>query len=260
MRYGVRALTTAAALSFAAAVLLVACSDSGSGPPAPPTNVTPVDLSTAGTIAVQVDFSGPAPAPQVINMSGVPGCAALHREPVYDQRLTVANGRLVNAVVYIKSGLGERAFAPPNTPVVIDQQGCLYTPSVAAVMVGQPLQFRNSDSEAHNVHGRPDVVAGWNFTMTTQGATRDVFFDKAEIGIPVGCDIHPWMRAFVSVFANPYFGVTPADGVVTLQPVPPGDYVIAVWHATLGTLEEPVTLPARGAAAVQFTYAAAATS
>lgn len=243
---------------LAAVLLLGACADSGSGPPPTPTNITPVDLGTAGAIAARVDYNGPVPAPRAINMNGVPGCAALHREPVYDQRLVVEAGHLANAVVYIKSGLGERAFAPPREPVIIDQTGCLYAPSVAAVMVGQALRFRNGDPEAHNVHGRPAAVSGWNFTMSAPGSTRDVYLDKPEVGIPVGCDIHPWMRAFVSVFANPYFAVTPPNGLVTLQPVPPGDYVVAVWHATLGTLEQPVSVPARGTAEVLFSYGGAA--
>ena len=98
---------------------------------------------------------------------------------------SVSNGRLANAVVYIKSGLGDRAFAAPAEPVVIDQKGCLYDPRVVAVMVGQPLQFRNSDQEAHNVHGRPKEVDSWNFLMSRPGSTRDVKFDEPEVGIPV---------------------------------------------------------------------------
>jgi plastocyanin len=161
---------------------------------------------------------------------------------------------LADAVVYLKSGLGDRAFAAPTQPVTIDQKGCLYEPRIAAVMVGQTLQFRNSDQEAHNVHGRPKEVEGWNFLMSRHNSTRDVSFDKPEVGILVSCDVHPWMRAYVSVFDNPYFAVTPNDGTVALQSVPPGDYVVAVWHATLGTLVKPVTVPPSGTAQVQFTF------
>jgi plastocyanin len=238
------------------AVVLAACSDSGSGTPAPAANVTPVDPATAGSIAVTVGFSGAAPAPKPINMGGVPACAALHPEPVLDQSVRVANGKLSDVVVYIQSGFGSRGFAAPTEPVVIDQQGCLYHPQVAAVMVGQPLQFRNSDAEGHNVHGHPQVAEAWNFLMSRQGTARDVFFSKPELGIPVGCDIHPWMRAYVSVFDNPYFGVTGADGTINLTSVPPGDYVIGVWHPTLGALVKPVTLAPRGAATVEFAYQA----
>lgn len=236
---------------------LTGCSDSSSGPPKPPTNVTPVDSATAGSIQVQVTFDGPPPSPKVINMNGTPACAALHPEPVTDPTLVVANGRLSSAVVFIKSGFGDRGFTPPSQPVVIDQQGCLYHPHVTAVMVGQALQFRNSDQEAHNVHGRPQVAEGWNFLMSRPNSTRDVYLSKPEIGIPIGCDVHPWMRAYVSVLDNPYFAVTPPDGTVTLAGVPPGDYVIGVWHETLGTLVKPVSLPPRGSVAVQFDFHAA---
>ena len=238
-----------------AAVALAACSDSGSSKPAPAANVTPVDAATAGSIAVTVGFSGTAPAAKPINMSGVPACAALHPEPVLVQSVRVTNGRLADAVVYIQSGFGSRGFAAPSEAAVIDQQGCLYHPQVAAVMVGQPLRFRNSDAEGHNVHGRPRVAEAWNFSMSRHGS-RDVFFSKPEVGIPVGCDIHPWMRAYVSVFDNPYFGVTGADGAVNLRSVPPGDYVIGAWHPTLGALVKPVTLSPNGTASVDFAYQA----
>jgi len=237
-----------------AAASLTACSKSDSGAAARRGPITPVDPSTAGSIQVDVAFSGSPPTPGTINMSGTAACAALHPNPVPDQSIVVNNGRLANAVVYIKSGFGDRAFAPPTQPVVIDQKGCLYDPHVVGVMVGQPLQFRNSDQEAHNVHGRPKQVDAWNFLMSRPNSTRDVTFDKPEAGIPVTCDVHPWMRAYVSVFDNPYFAVTPSDGTVTLKTVPPGDYVIAVWHETLGTLVKPVTIATSATATVQFTY------
>jgi plastocyanin len=234
--------------------LLAGCSNSGSPPSKAKGPITPVDPATAGSIEVQVAFTGSPPTPKVINMSGTAACAALHSTPVLEQSVEVKGGRLANAVVYIKSGLGDRAFAVPSEPVVVDQKGCLYEPRVVAVMVGQPLQFRNSDQEAHNVHGRPQVVNAWNFLMSRPNSTREVFFDKPEVGIPVSCDVHPWMRAYVSVFDHPYFAVTPDDGTVTLNTVPPGDYVVGVWHETLGTLTKPVSVPASGSPRLQLTY------
>ena len=240
-----------------AVAALTGCS-TPSAETAPPSQagVTPVDASTAGSIEVQVSYSGALPTPNVLNMSSVPACAAQHPTPAVEPVLVVTDGHLANAVVYIKSGLGERRFAAPTEPVVVNQQGCMYDPHVTAVMLGQPLQFRNSDTEAHNVHGRPRVAAAWNFLMSRPNSTRDVSFDKPEVGIPVGCDIHPWMRAYVSVFDNPYFGVTPRDGLVALRSVPPGDYVVAVWHETLGTLVQPVSVPPSGTATLQVTFRA----
>lgn len=240
--------------TVAAMALLAACSNSDSVPARAKGPITPVDAATAGSIDVQVAFTGSPPTPRVINMSGTPACAALHSEPVLEQSVAVTGGRLAGAVVYIESGLGDRAFAAPSQPVVIDQKGCLYDPRVVAVMIGQPLLFRNSDQEAHNVHGRPQVADAWNFLMSRPNSTREVTFDTPEVGIPVSCDVHPWMRAYVSVFAHPYFAVTPDDGSVTLRTVPPGDYVVGVWHETLGSLTQPVSLPARGSPRLQFTF------
>lgn len=249
-----RRFRLASLTACAAAAILAGCSDSDSAPPKPKGPITPVDAATAGSIEVQVAYTGAPPTPKVINMSGTAACAALHSEPVLEQSVAVKDGRLANAVVYIMSGLGERAFTAPSAPVVIDQQGCLYDPRVVALMAGQALEFRNSDQEAHNVHGRPQVVKAWNFLMSRPNSSREVVLDRAEVGIPISCDVHPWMRAYASVFDHPYFAVTPDTGSVTLTTVPPGDYVVGVWHETLGTLSQPVTVPARGVARLQFTY------
>jgi len=251
-RQGLLAAGQVAALS--AIALLLACSNSPS-PPSQAVVATPVDPATAGTVRVEVRYDGAVPTPKVIDMRSAPQCAAAYTAPVYDQSLLVADGSLANAVVWIKSGLEHWVFAPPAAPVVIDQQGCVYQPHVAAAMVSQPVQFTNSDPDPHNVHGRPTVLAQWNFMMSRQGATRTLTFDKPEVAVPLGCDIHPWMSAYLAVLPNPYFGVTPANGTVTLTQVPPGEYVVAVWHEKLGSREQRVVVTPSGSARVQFAFA-----
>jgi plastocyanin len=237
-------------------VMLASCSDS-SAPPKQTVVATPVDPATAGTIHVDVSYTGAVPTPKIFDMHIAAQCAAQHQEPVYDSSLLVQDGHLANTVVWIKEGLEKWVFAPPAETVVIDQKGCLYHPHVAAAMVAQPVEFVNSDPEAHNVHASPQVVSGFNFLMSRQGSKRALMFDKPEVAVPVGCDIHPWMSAYVAIVANPYFAVTPANGSVTLANVPPGEYVIAAWHEKLGTKEQRVTLEPRGAASLQFAYAGA---
>jgi plastocyanin len=242
---------------FGLAVSLAACSDS---PPArePAAATTAVDPATVGTIEVQVRYTGPAPKAQPLNMRSAPQCAAAHAEPVLDPSVVVQDGHLVNAFVWIKQGLEGKTFAAPTDPVTIDQKGCMYVPHVVGVMVSQPVAFLNSDPEPHNVHGRPEVVTPWNFMISRQGASRTVTFDKPEVAVPVGCDIHPWMRGYIGVVAHPYFGVTPASGAVTLARVPPGTYTIGVWHEKLGTQERAVTLAPNGAVKVEVVFPAAA--
>lgn len=247
-----RALSLASALGIAACLGQSGCSDSSEPPPQP--IVTPVDRATAATITARVTYGGTIPEPIEINMKAAGACAELHAEPVYEQPVQVADGKLANVLVYIKGGLENRAFRYPEAAVVIDQRGCLYHPRVTALMVGQPLKFLNSDPEAHNVRGRPDEVEDWNFMMSRKGAERTLHFDKPEIGIRVGCDVHPWMSAWVSVLPHPYFGITGPDGQVVIGEVPPGEYVVSTWHETLGTREQAVTLPASGAVTIEIAY------
>lgn len=242
-------------LSLAALLAVVAicgCSDPQGPPPQPV--VTPVDSATAGEVAVTLTYTGEIPKPVEINMGSAGRCAEQHTEPVFDQPVQVVDGKLAGALVYIKSGLEGRAFTFPTEPVVINQRGCLYEPRISALRVGQPLQFLNSDPEAHNVRGRPTTVDAWNFMMSRPRSTRTLFFDQPEIGIRVGCDVHPWMKAYVSILAHPYFGITTADGAVRLSNVPPGDYVIGTWHETLGVREQRISLPASGSETVAITY------
>ena len=194
-------------------VVLASCSDS-SAPPKQTVVATPVDPATAGTIRVDVTLRGAVPPPKGVRYAHrATVCGARIRSRCMTTRCWSQDGHVANAVVWIKGGLEKWVFAPPSEPVVIDQKGCVYHPHVAAVMVGQPVEFVNSDPEAHNVHARPQVVSAFNFLMSRQGSKRTLTFDKAEVAVPVGCDIHPWMSAYVAVVANPYFAVTPANGV-----------------------------------------------
>jgi hypothetical protein len=82
-------------------------------------------------------------------------------------------------------------------------------------------------------------------------------FDKPEIAVPIGCDIHPWMVGFVAVVPNPYAAVTSRDGRATLENVPPGEYLLGLWHEKLGTKEQRVTVAPQASVDLTITYSAA---
>lgn len=215
---------------------------------------SPLDTAEAGTIAGTVRFAGTAPEPVVVNVATDPTCARLHPDGLRQSAVETADGGLAHVFVYIKSGLGERVFAVPSAPVVIDQRGCAYAPHVAGVRAGQAIEFVNGDDTLHNVHGMPHASPAWNFGMAFQGARRTLTIAHPEVMVAIRCDVHPWMRAYLGVVDHPYFAVTAASGAFRMAGVPPGTYVLAAWHERLGAQERTVVLPARGVAAADFTY------
>jgi len=83
-------------------------------------------------------------------------------------------------------------------------------------------------------------------------------FPQPEVMIPVKCDVHGWMEAYIAVLPHPYFAVTGADGSFTIANLPAGPYVIETWHERYGTQTQNVTVAAQQTAQLSFTYNAAA--
>jgi hypothetical protein len=74
--------------------------------------------------------------------------------------------------------------------------------------------------------------------------------------IPVRCNNHPWMNAFINVAPTPFFAVSDAQGHFTITGLPPGNYVLGAVHEKLGEKEINLTVPATGATKATFTFAA----
>jgi hypothetical protein len=55
-------------------------------------------------------------------------------------------------------------------------------------------------------------------------------------------ELHPWLRAWVLAFDQPYFATTEADGAFTLAEVPAGSYRLVAWHERLGQVEQQVVV------------------
>jgi plastocyanin len=215
----------------------------------------PVDPSTAATITGTVTFKGTPPAVHPIDMSASPACVKANPSPVLPPDVvTGANGALANVVVYVKSGLGHYQYPAPKTPVVLDQKNCMYTPHVLAVMVDQPFSVANGDPTMHNVHVMARHNRQWSSSQPVASAPLKSTFERPEFAIPVLCNIHPWMRAYVFAFDHPYFAVTETDGTFKIENLPPGTYTIEAWQEQYKTLDQTVTLAPKESKSISFTF------
>jgi len=224
-----------------------------SAAPAAPTAV--VDASTAGSISGTVKLEGAPPVFKPINMSAEAACVQANPSAVVPPIvITGAHGALANVVVYVKSGLGSYRFDVPSTPVALDQKGCMYEPRILALMTSQPFEVHNEDQTIHNVHPMPRVNRPWNKSEPIGDPPIEANFTKPELAIPIACNIHPWMRAYMFVFAHPYFSITPRTGDFELKGLPPGTYVIEAWQERFGTQDETVTLGPKESKTLDFVF------
>jgi plastocyanin len=235
---------------------------SNAGGPVPAATKAPeIDPATAGSISGVVHFSGKAPQRIKIDMSADPACALAATEPSgqnYTEQYVVADGKLANVFVYVKSGIPAWS-APFNAPpVVMDQKGCRYVPHVIGVQQGGKVEYRNSDPATHNVHTLPQDSANHSVDVSEMpgGEPQAETFRSPELMIPVRCNNHPWMQAFINVAPNAFFAVTGTDGSFTLHGLPPGTYTVAAVHEKLGEQDLQVTVPAKSTAKADFTYSA----
>jgi hypothetical protein len=227
--------------------------DGGSKDVDPVVTPTVIDPSTTGTIRGVVKFDGTPPANLKLPVGGNAECAALHSGPAFDEAVLVKNGKLQNAMVYVKSGLESHVFAWPKEPIKVLNEKCIYVPRVSGAMINQPIEFGNNDPTSHNIHGFSSQ-GDFNFTLLGKGITNTIKLRRPEIVLNVKCDLHPWMRGFVGVFAHPFFRITGEDGSFELKGLPPGEYEIEAWHERFGMKSQKTKLDAKGSLDVEFVF------
>lgn len=250
-------------------VLSLACSKAeDKGTPEPTAAAQPYSGPT-GTVTGVIAFNGTVPAPKKIDTSADPVCG--QRNPNLTLEDTVVkDGKLANVFVYIKEGsaangakFADLPWSTPATAINLDQNGCHYKPHVMGIQTNQKLSITNSDPTQHNIHPTPKLNPEWNQTQQNGAPPIEKTFARSEVLIPVKCNQHPWMKAYIGVLKHPFFAVSSEDGTYTLKGVPAGTYTVVAWReggadGTQKTMS--VTVPANGSATADFAFGEAATT
>ena len=220
-----------------------------------------------GTITGTVAYAGAAPEAKKIDTSADPQCSAKSAN-LTSEEWAVKDGKLANTFVYIKDGtladgkkVGDFAWAAPSAPATLDQDGCHYKPHVFGVVTKQSISIKNSDPTTHNVHFTPKNNPDWNQSQPNGAGPLTHKLNVAEAMVPVKCNQHPWMKAYVGVMKHPFFAVSAENGSFTIANVPPGTYTVVAWHEGPGAGTEKtmqVTVPAKGAGTADFSFGASA--
>ncbi|MFN2597541.1 MAG: carboxypeptidase regulatory-like domain-containing protein [Pyrinomonadaceae bacterium] len=213
-----------------------------------------------GSITGTINFTGAAPAVKPISMDADPYCASSNPN-AHAEDAVVNDGKLQNVFVYIKEGktadgksIASLAFDPPAPDATLDQHGCQYHPHILGMMTTQNFKVTNSDQTTHNVHPSPKSNEEWNQSQSAGAPAIEKKFARPEILVPVKCNQHPWMKAYVGVMRNPFFSVSGADGKFEIRGLPPGTYTLVAWHEKYGEKTQTVTVTAKESKSQDFSY------
>lgn len=195
-------------------------------------HAAPVTAQT-GDLKVRFQYGGKAPAVSglVINKD-VEFCG---KDTVLNERLLVNpdNQGVKNVILYVYTGRGGSKLdpvAPVNQTHELANNKCRFEPHVVIAQKGDTLKVTNPDAVGHNANLVFINNVQQNFTVAP-GQEKLVELTEAEPApMPVECNIHPWMKAWVVVFDHPYVAASDENGELLIKGIPVGKQTFRVNH------------------------------
>lgn len=158
-------------------------------------------------------------------------------------------GRLANAVVILTGvkpfdslPLAQGRRQPAAETSVVNEK-CHFAPRVQIAKPNSNVRTTSKDPILHTTNAQLEngrtifnvalPIAGLNVSKPIGGAGM----------VRLSCNTHPWMRGWV-VVTDAAAAVTGADGRFSLDNIPPGTYELRVWHESLKSAPQKVTVVA----------------
>jgi plastocyanin len=200
--------------------------------------------ASASDITGTITLKGTPPKEKDITpLKDDPNCGKFYTEtPTTHFYVVGSKGELADVVVSLK-GINGKSTGASAPPVVLDQKGCEYTPSIFALQTGQKITVKNSDPVLHNIHDVPGPgSANEEKNVAQMAGSPDLTFSFShpEEFLKFKCDVHPWMFAWVSIYDHPYFDVSAKDGTFKIANVPAGKYTLQASHRKAGTVTQEI--------------------
>ncbi len=177
----------------------------------------------AGDLKIQFVFDGPVPAPKPVDVNrDIEFCG---KHGLVDESLMInpQSKGIKNVLVYVYTGRGGSKL--PEMPAVeavheLANLNCRFEPHIVLAQAGDKLKVTNPDPVGHNANLNFLKNDAANLMIPTE-QERVVDLKFAEPApIPVECNIHPWMRAYVVVLDHPYAAVSDEDGHLEIKDLP----------------------------------------
>ncbi|OYP33952.1 hypothetical protein [Rhodopirellula sp. MGV] len=176
------------------------------------------------TLKMRFVFDGDPPPRKPIN--GLPaglGAAA----PIESEHLIVGpkTKGIKNVVVYLSTGRGAAEIEIPTSKPqtrTMSMANFRFDPHVLIAHTGDTLELAPKDqvTYAPNIMFFKNPASGL-YVPPGKPHRFSLRFDEPA-PVPVNCNVHSWMRAYVVVLNHPFAAVSDAEGELTISGLPPG--------------------------------------
>ena len=176
----------------------------------------------------------------IVLVAAVAGLSLLASAGTISGKVSGVSGE---SVVYVDAIQGKTVPAPTEHPVM-DQKGLMFQPHLMVVQQGTTVDFLNSDKVAHNVFWTSiggNKKLGHNLGTWPQGEKRSFKFDNPG-AVPLLCNVHPEMSAYIVVVPTPYHATSDKSGNYKIENVPHGSYSVTAWHEGAKNQSKPVSV------------------
>jgi plastocyanin len=149
--------------------------------------------------------------------------------------VTDSNGKKQDQVVVFLEPQSVQGQISKPVDITIDQRDKEFIPFVTVVQKGTSIRFPNSDAIRHHVYS---FSKQFNFQIPLYGNVepKPIKFNTSGV-IPLGCNIHDWMKAFVFVSETPYYTLSNKSGAAKVNNIPKGKYLVKLYHPSMKNWE-----------------------
>jgi len=175
-----------------------------------------------GTLHGVFKFAGQPPTPAPIAATKDPEVCGKH--PLVNESITVGpGGGLANVILFLRTPkvpVNPEYDKTAKDEVLLDNKNCRFEPHVLAMRTTQTLLIKNSDPIGHNSKLDLTANASINALIPSGQSAPEQLTKEESLPKQVGCNIHPWMGAWLLVRSDPYASVSNPTGEFKIENLP----------------------------------------
>ncbi len=194
-----------------------------------------------GELKIRFEYGGDAVAAGDVDVNK--DVAFCGKNKILNEKLLINkdNKGVKNVIVYVYDGRGGSKldkYPEVNNKHTLANSQCRFEPHIVIAQAGDTLDVTNPDAVGHNANLNFFNNKAQNPTIPS-GQKVTVEMPEAEPApIPVDCNIHPWMRAYVVVLKHPFAAVSDENGLMTIKGLPVGKKLVFRAFHEAGSIKE----------------------